>query len=430
MGGAFVPPLFFIRTVTVLREVKMDILQQLSDKNIWLEFYNAKSLSGHMSLSESEALLDFINAKAYSQTVSKLQSGVFFFSVPEKKSINKMLANKKRIVYIFPEDEMYVMKLLCYLLYKYDDKLTDSCYSFRRGKNAKTAVRKILSHGMDKKYSVKADISNYFNSIPSHRLAETLKNVITDDPALLRLLQNFLTLDKAYENGRLIAENRGAMAGCPLSPFFANFYLNDIDKIFEEKTQCFCRYSDDILFFADTQAQAEELLDELKELFNEKGLFVNTEKCMIRAPEDGWEFLGFAYKNGCIDISPVTKRKIKAKIKRKAKALYRWSRKKNLSYEKAARAMIKRFNKKFYDDTHEGDFSWSRWFFPILTTSEGLKEVDGYILEYIRFLRSGRHYKGNYRFGYDEIKKLGYRSLVNEFYRSNGKKHSFHQIKK
>ena len=101
MGGAFVPPLFFIRTVTVLREVKMDILQQLSDKNIWLEFYNAKSLSGHMSLSESEALLDFINAEAYSQTVSKLQSGVFFFSVPSvcpnKHSFVKNFTNGSRI---------------------------------------------------------------------------------------------------------------------------------------------------------------------------------------------------------------------------------------------------------------------------------------------------------------------------------------------
>ncbi len=54
----------------------------------------------------------------------------------------------------------------------------------------------------------------------------------------------------------------------------------------------------------------------------------------------------------------------------------------------------------------------------MLTTAKGLKEVDGYLLEYIRFLHSGRHYKGNYRFKYDEIKKLGYRSLVNEFYKT------------
>ena len=37
--------------------------------------------------------------------------------------------------------------------------------------------------------------------------------------------------------------------------------------------------------------------------------------------------------------------------------------------------------------------------------------------EYIRYTVTGRHYKGNYRITYEQLKKWGYRSLVNEFYR-------------
>lgn len=71
-----------------------------------------------------------------------------------------------------------------------------------------------------------------------------------------------------------------------------------------------------------------------------------------------------------------------------------------------------------YDDTDEKKFSWSRWFFPVLTTDEGLKEMDAYLIRYIRYLYKGRHYKGNYRVTYEQIKALGFRSLVNEFYKN------------
>ncbi|MBQ9604627.1 MAG: hypothetical protein IJR45_04350, partial [Firmicutes bacterium] len=265
----------------------MSLLNELSKKEIWLGFYEYKVSAGHLNEAESDALRRFIENEDYAETAAKLQNGGNF-SIPEKKSINKMFSGKKRIVYIFPRDEVYIMKLLCFLLYKYDDKLTGNCYSFRRGINAKTAVKKLVSlHGADKKYCIKADIHNYFNSIPAEELALTLENVINEDPALLRLLQKLLTLDKAYENKSLVNENRGAMAGCPLSPFFANFYLNDTDRYFAQKAQCYCRYSDDILFFANTEKEALNLLDELKDLIAEKGLELNPEKCAVTAPGEG-----------------------------------------------------------------------------------------------------------------------------------------------
>ena len=36
--------------------------------------------------------------------------------------------------------------------------------------------------------------------------------------------------------------------------------------------------------------------------------------------------------------------------------------------------------------------------------------------QYIRYLSTGRHTKTNYRVRYDDLKALGYRSLVHEFY--------------
>lgn len=56
------------------------------------------------------------------------------------------------------------------------------------------------------------------------------------------------------------------------------------------------------------------------------------------------------------------------------------------------------------DDEETMDFTWSRWFFPNLTTDKELKIIDTYFQEYIRYTVTGRHYKGNYRISYNQLK--------------------------
>ena len=160
------------------------------------------------------------------------------------------------------------------------------------------------------------------------------------------------------------------------------------------------------------------------------GLQINPDKVTISSPGESFEFLGFCCQKGEIDLSESTLRKTKAKIKRKADALRRWSRSKELPYEKAAIGLIGAMNRKFYGspkadaidtETDFGDFTWSRWFYPHLTTDKGLKIIDNYLQDYIRYTVTGRHYKGNYRIRYEQLKEWGYLSLVHEYYK--GKSH-------
>ena len=69
-----------------------------------------------------------------------------------------------------------------------------------------------------------------------------------------------------------------------------------------------------------------------------------------------------------------------------------------------------------FNDNDDNSFTWSRWFFPNLNTDKGLKEIDTYFQEYIRYTVTGRHYKGNYRISYEQLKEWGYKSLVHEYY--------------
>lgn len=397
----------------------MSMLEDLKKDASWDAFFQYKKERKHFSLREEREWETFIAEKQYHEIVGRLTEEDFTFDYPEKILVNKSGTGKKRIVYSFGEKETAVLKVMAFLLYRYDDKISGRCYSFRRNCTAKDAVVRILKiKNIKNKYTLKVDISNYFNSIPPVRLMEVLRGVIDDDSRLLLFMERLLTADKAYENGVLIKEERGAMAGIPIAPFFANIYLKSMDEEFERRGAAYFRYSDDILLFADSEEELKEYETLLYGCIREKGLSVNPSKVKMTKPGEGWEFLGFAYKDGKVDLSEVTKNKLKAKIKRKARKLYRWRINKGASFENTAKAMIRVFNRKFYDDTDENKFSWSRWFFPVLTTDEGLKEMDAYLVQYIRYLYSGRHYKGNYRVTYEQIKELGFRSLVNEFYKN------------
>ena len=88
-------------------------------------------------------------------------------------------------------------------------------------------------------------------------------------------------------------------------------------------------------------------------------------------------------------------------------------------YQIGTIGFIKAMNCKFYggnnEDTQE-DFTWCRWFFPNIMVDTSLMEIDKYMQEYIRYIITGRHYKGNYRITYEQMKEWGYRSLVHEYY--------------
>ena len=247
-------------------------------------------------------------------------------------------------------------------------------------------------------------------------LIQKMQFLRESDQKLYELLTKILSETRVWDAGQIVEDEHGAMAGTPISPFLANLYLSDVDHFFKKESVTYLRYSDDILIFADSEQELEHRKAQLYQKIAEHKLAVNQDKVLVSAPGETWEFLGFSYREGHFDLSANTIRKTKAKIKRKAEALRRWQRKKGLSEEKAAIGLIHVMNRKFFGGDNEDAFTWSRWFFPNLTTEKGLQEIDTCLQEYIRYAVTGRHYKGNYRITYQQMKEWGYRNLVHEYY--------------
>ena len=450
---------------------------------VWERFYEYKNSLTNRGPFEKE-LRRFIDEERYLPVFRKITQGDPF-PLPFRSIISKMDTEKKRVVYTYPEPENTVLKMLTWLLLrKYNDIFTSNLYSFRPGRSAKDAIRHLQTvPGIRDMYSYKADISNYFNSISVPQLLPVLEQVLADDEELFRFLSRLLAEPDVLEKPphtktgntkktgkpgksspaetvndpgpsreiraitpglNRITEQKGIMAGTPLSAFYANLYLYDLDRHFKEAGIPYARYSDDIIVFAASREQVREHAAYIRDFLQQKGLKLNPAKEEFHSPEEGWIFLGFSYCDGIIDIAPASVIKIKGKMRRKCRALRRWACRSGADPHRAAAAFIRIFNRKLMGESldhknqnreiiesdiesekespekfPQNELTWSRWFFPVINTDNSLQVIDHYAQECLRYLLSGTHTKKRFNIRYEDLKALGYQSLVHAYYAYN-----------
>jgi hypothetical protein len=269
-------------------------------------------------------------------------------------------------------------------------------------------------------WAYKLDIHDYFNSISIDILLPMLAEMMADDQPLYHFFEKMLTDNRVEYNGEIIHEQHGVMAGTPTAPFLADVYLKEVDRYFHDADAIYARYSDDIILFAPDRETLMAYKSKMEEFLRKYQLEVNPDKEKIYSPEEAYEFLGFKCHAYDIDISEATKKKMKGKIKRATKSLMRWSIRNNMEPEKAMKGLINHFNRVFFENDDTETLTWSRWFFPVINQTDGLKEIDHYLQQNIRYLSTGKHNKTNFQTDYAHLKQLGYRRLVNEYYKNKG----------
>ncbi len=395
-----------------------EIFDELYQASVWEEYLRYKTENRHLTRSGEKDLTRYISGREYLPVLVRLNAGESF-SYPEKKMIRKVHTAKKRVVYTYSREENYVLKLLTYqLLRKYDGIFSADLYSFRVNSGIHKAMDRILkTPGIRNMYTYKADISNYFNSIDVDIMCADLDALLTDDPKTVSILKALLKDPYVLEKGNVIREEKGVMAGTPPAVFLANVYLSGMDRYFEEQGILYARYSDDIIIFAETEEKCRAGEEKIRLFLQERKLSINPEKEVRTKPGEAWTFLGIQYRGGEIDVSPVAKDKLKAKIRRKARGLRRWQARKGAADMQTVRAFIRSMNRKFFDYSDQHELTWTRWYFPLINTDRTLKEIDHYMQDWVRYLGTGSHADKRYRMRYEEICEQGFVSLVNAWYR-------------
>ncbi|MBR3243106.1 MAG: hypothetical protein IKF90_10465 [Parasporobacterium sp.] len=364
------------------------------------------------------ALSSYISSTGCVWDLMKLVSRDYFISPPYHFLVPKDFSGRKRDIYTWRDTTKFLLSLICFALRDYDHFYSDGLYSFRMKKNAKDFLLRLKNEpDISRYYIVKADISNYANSIVPELILPSLKKIWSDDPSFYDLLEFLLLRRECIEkDGQVVSCEPGGLGGIPLSNHFMNVYLMELDEHFEGRVPLYCRYSDDIIIFARTRKEAEEHLAYYYQLLKKKKLTTNPDKTFLIEPGGEVDILGFRLKDGKMDVSDHAKSKLKRKIRLQANNLIRRKKKKGIFDYDAGRMMIEYCNKIFFGQSKTHKLTWSRWLFPVISDTSSLQELDHYIQDAVRYVICGSLAKKRYRIRYEDLKRLGYRSLVHAYY--------------
>jgi hypothetical protein len=351
----------------------------------------------------SEGLLDSI--------VEEYASERYVPRPPVRHYLNKADGRKKVVFTFAPEDDLLFKGLNLALQAPLEACLSPLCHSFRPGRGPRSAYRTVLAiPDLDRLACLHVDVRDFFNSIPVEQLLEALPAQLINDRPLHRLLSITLRDPRAVADGEVIDDDhKGVMAGTPLAPLLSNLYLRRLDAAFESSGVPYVRYADDIVVFApssEVDRQRAFIEEELLAL----GLELNRRKTRVSAPGMPWEFLGFRYDRGSLDVAPNTAGKLRRRVRRIARRAR--------DHQDPCGWAVRRLNRRLYGvGGRPADFSWAGWFFPLLTGDATLGRLDQLIQNQLRFAVTGRHEKRNFRaVRYPELAGAGYVPLVSAFH--------------
>ena len=249
------------------------------------------------------------------------------------------------------EDKIVQMGIKQILEGIFEGEFLDVSYGFRPNRNCHEALNALDKCIMSKpiNYVVDIDIEKFFDTVDHKWLMEALKQRIAD-PNFLRLIVRFLKAG-VMEEGKYIETDKGTPQGGVISPILANIYLHYIlDKWFEEEVKPqlkgyaqMVRYADDFVACFQSEKEAIEFAEALKDRLSRYGLKVSEGKSKIiafgryatqKAQEQGnktetFDFLGFTHyadktRRGKYKVGRKTSRK---KYRQKAKAVNQWLKK-------------------------------------------------------------------------------------------------------
>lgn len=168
-------------------------------------------------------------------------------------------------------------------------------YANRKRKGTLKAIKRFeffsrkVSHNHTRKiYVLKADVRHYFETVDQAILLSILQKKIKD-PRLLWLIKIILSNYHA-------AIGKGMPLGNLTSQFFANVYLNELDRFVKQqlKAKYYLRYVDDFIIIHPSLKMLEEYQSKIDIFLREKlALELHPDKSKIILLSRGVEFLGF-----------------------------------------------------------------------------------------------------------------------------------------
>ena len=278
----------------------------------------------------------------------------------------------------------------------FEKDFAEHSYGFRPQRGCKDALRRV-DHLLKKGYThvVDVDLKGYFDTIPHDRLMARVATKISDS-RVLQLIQMFLT-QGILEGLSEWTPEQGTPQGAIISPLLSNIYLDPLDHLMAEQGFEMVRYADDFVILCRSREEAEQALSIVREWTEAEGLTIHPTKTKITTHRDGFDFLGYHFRQG--------------------KKMYRFPRKKSLQkLRDSIRAKTRRANGRslavIIDDVNRTLQGWFEYYKHCHYTV--FADVDGWVRMRLRsILRKRRKRRGRGR-------GLDHQRWPNAFFRAQG----------
>lgn len=194
-------------------------------------------------------------------------------------------------------------------------------YGFRPQRSNQQAANEVHRLVNRKKWVVDVDLKSYFDTIPHDGLMALVRRRVRD-PKVLHLIRGWLKAG-ILDGRELQYGTAGTPQGGVLSPLLSNIYLHELDRTWNPRNGDLIRFADDFVILCGTRKAAETALALVRARVADLGLTVNEEKTCIGHVRDGFDFLGFTYREAwsARQGRPVRIKYPRAKALKKARAL-------------------------------------------------------------------------------------------------------------
>ena len=191
-------------------------------------------------------------------------------------------------------DKVVQQSIASELIRLYDNTLSGSVYAYRPGRAALQAVN-FLEEQLQREenaWMLKADIQNFFDTIPLEKLYGILGQTIREQD-VLELIRACLEAPWLKKDGSLEPKRIGLYQGSGIAPVLSNIYLQEFDREMEQLSRVYVRYSDDILILGESREALANVRDALRIKLERRGLTLNEEKTQMQSAQEGVDFLGY-----------------------------------------------------------------------------------------------------------------------------------------